>query len=255
MGERIYHTGDLVRWLPDGNLEYLGRLDHQVKIRGFRIELGEIEAALLDYSGVEQAVVTVREDRVGDKRLVAYIVTGPEGAATSNGNGSRAELRTSELREHLLGRLPEYMVPGAFMQLEKFPLNSHGKVDRENLPEPGKELSEQEYVAPRTATEETLCRLWQEVLRLERVGVHDNFFRIGGHSLRAAQVAARTRESFKVEIPLRQMFELPTIAQLAEVIDQIAQTSEVNGAPSLLPGIRRMGRKAAVLPMEPIGRA
>ena len=256
MGERIYRTGDLVRWLPDGDLEYLGRLDRQVKVRGFRIELGEIEAALLDYAGVGQAIVTVREDRVGDKRLVAYIVAGPEGAATSNGNGSgRAGLQISELQEHLLGRLPEYMVPSAFMQLEKLPLNSHGKVDRENLPEPDKEVSEQEYVAPCNLTEETLCRLWQEVLQRERVGIHDNFFKIGGHSLRAAQVAARTRETFKVEIPLRRMFESPTIAQLAKVIDQMVETSGVNDAPSpLLPEIKRMARKAAVLPMQPIAR-
>jgi amino acid adenylation domain-containing protein len=250
MGERIYRTGDLVRWLPDGNLEYLGRLDHQVKVRGFRIEVGEIEAALLDFSEVDQALVTVREDTVGDKRLVAYIVTRPDGAATNNGNGSGQELRINELREHLLTRLPDYMVPSAFMQLEKFPLSRHGKIDREKLPEPGKELCGQEYVAPRNATEEALCRLWQEVLRLEHVGSHDNFFRIGGHSLRAAQVAVRMRESFKVEIPLRRMFELPTIAQLAEVIDQMVQTAGVNGAPLLLPGIKRVGRKAAALPME-----
>jgi amino acid adenylation domain-containing protein len=256
MGERIYRTGDLVRWLQDGNLEYLGRLDRQVKVRGFRIELGEIEAALLDYSGVGQALVTVREDRVGDKRLVAYIVAGPEVAATSNGNGSgRAGLRISELREHLLGRLPEYMVPSAFMQLEKLPLNSHGKIDREKLLGPDEEMSEHEYVAPRKPTEETLCRLWQEVLQRERVGIHDNFFKTGGHSLRAAQVAARMRETFKVEIPLRRMFESPTIAQLAEVIDQMVQASGVNSVPSqLLPDIKRSARKAAVLPMEPIGR-
>jgi acyl carrier protein len=205
---------------------------------------------LLDFSEVDQALVTVREDTVGDKRLVAYIVTRPDGAATNNGNGSGQELRINELREHLLTRLPDYMVPSAFMQLEKFPLSRHGKIDREKLPEPGKELCGQEYVAPRNATEEALCRLWQEVLRLEHVGSHDNFFRIGGHSLRAAQVAVRMRESFKVEIPLRRMFELPTIAQLAEVIDQMVQTAGVNGAPLLLPGIKRVGRKAAALPME-----
>jgi aryl carrier-like protein len=256
MGERIYRTGDLVRWLPDGNLEYLGRLDRQVKVRGFRIELGEIEAALLDYRGVGQALVAMREDSLGDKRLVAYIVAGPEGVAGSNGNGSGPSgLRISELREHLLGRLPEYMVPSAFMQLEKLPLNSHGKIDREKLLGPDEEVSEQEYVAPRKPTEETLCRLWQEVLQRERVGIHDNFFKIGGHSLRAAQVAARMREAFKMEIPLRQMFESPTIVQLAEVIDQMVQTSGVNGAPSqLLPEIKPRARKAAALRMEPIGR-
>lgn len=255
MGERIYRTGDLVRWLPDGNLEYLGRLDHQVKVRGFRIELGEIESALQSHGSVDQALVTVYEDSAGDKRLVAYIVARPESTVTNNVYDSdQTEPLSNALQEHLLSRLPEYMVPGVFLQLDKFPLTSHGKIDRQRLPQPGKVLAEQTYVAPRTTTEETLCRLWQEVLRLERVGVHDNFFRIGGHSLRAAQIATRMRESFKVEIPLRQMFELPTIAQLAIVVDQIVQASAANATPSVLPGIKRMGRKAAALPMEPIAR-
>jgi hypothetical protein len=154
-----------------------------------------------------------------------------------------------------MSRLPEYMVPSAFVQLEKLPLNSHGKIDREKLPGPDGEVSEQEYVAPRKPTEETLCRLWQEVLQRERVGIHDNFFKIGGHSLRAAQVAARMREAFKVEIPLRQMFESPTIIQLAEVIDQMVQAAAVSGAtPQLLPDIKPRARKAAALPAALVGR-
>jgi amino acid adenylation domain-containing protein len=245
-GERLYRTGDLVRWLEDGNLEYLGRLDHQVKIRGFRIELGEIEAALKEHGGVREAVVVEREDEVGDKRLVAYVVPEREGEESNNGSG-RVELRISELREHLLGKLPEYMVPSAYVQLEKLPLNYNGKIDRNNLPQPDTDTSEQEYVGPRNPTEETLCRLWQEVLRRERVGIHDNFFKIGGHSLMAVQLATRIREGFKLDIPLQRMFELPTIAQLAEAIDQALQAG-VNGAPShLLPNIKRVARKAALL--------
>ncbi|HLJ26306.1 MAG TPA: amino acid adenylation domain-containing protein [Candidatus Angelobacter sp.] len=244
-GERLYRTGDQVRWLADGTLEFLGRIDHQVKLRGYRIELGEIESALESHPNVAQSVVLAREDQSGSKRLIAYLIkrTGAESA------------KASELEEYLKVRVPEYMVPVAFVELEKWPLSHNGKIDRKSLPQPDVDTSEREYVTPRNPTEETLCRLWQEVLQRERVGIHDNFFKIGGHSLRAAQVAARMRESFKVEIPLRRMFESPTIAQLAQVIDQAVQTGGVNGAPShLLPDIKRMARKAAVLPKEPIGR-
>jgi aryl carrier-like protein len=190
-------------------------------------------------------VVLAREDQTGTKHLVAYVIkrTGAENP------------KASELEEYLKARLPEYMVPAAFVELEKWPLNHNGKIDRKNLPQPGLDTSEKGYVGPRNPTEETLSRLWQEVLQRDRVGIRDNFFKIGGHSLRAAQVTARMRENFKVEIPLRQMFESPTISQLAEVIDQMVQASGVNGTPShLLPDIKRMARKAAVLPMEPFGR-
>jgi acyl-coenzyme A synthetase/AMP-(fatty) acid ligase/acyl carrier protein len=245
-GERLYRTGDLVRWQADGNLEYLGRNDQQVKIRGFRIELGEIEAALQEHGRVRQAVVIAREDETGDRRLVAYLVPEQEGQEGDKEQG-KAGLRISELREHLQGKLPEYMVPGAYVQLEKMPLNSNGKIDRKQLPQAEMESTEQDYVGPRNCTEETLCRLWQEVLRRERVGIHDNFFKIGGHSLMAVQLATRIREGFKLDIPLQRMFELPTIAQLAEAIDQALQAG-VNGAPShLLPNIKRVARKAALL--------
>jgi hypothetical protein len=148
------------------------------------------------------------------------------------------------------------MVPSAYVQLAELPLNHNGKIDRKSLPQPDTVTPEQEYVGPRHATEETLCRLWQEVLRRDRVGIHDNFFEIGGHSLLAAQVATRMRESFKVDIPLRRMFEAPTIAQLAEVIDQARQTARANGAQSLLlPTIKRVARKAAVLAVERTGGA
>jgi amino acid adenylation domain-containing protein len=239
-GERLYRTGDLVRWLADGNLEYLGRNDQQVKIRGFRIELGEIEAALQEHGGVRQAVVIAREDQPGEKRLVAYVVPEAGGEEKEREKGRRREeLGMSQLREYLQGKLPEYMVPSAYVRLEKLPLNHNGKIDRKKLPQPDENTREQEYVGPRNPTEETLCRLWQEVMRVERVGIHDNFFTLGGHSLMAVQVAARLRESFKVEIPLRRMFESPTIAQLAEVIDQVVQTSGRDGAPLLfLPTIK-----------------
>jgi len=248
-GQRLYRTGDKVRWRSDGNLEYLGRLDQQVKLRGFRIELGEIEAALQEQAGVRQAVVIAREDQPGDKRLVAYVVAEP-GSEKNDQGGRTAGLRISALREHLRGKLPEYMMPSAYVQLEELPLNHNGKIDRKSLPPPDTDTPEQEYVGPRHATEETLCRLWQEVLRRERVGIHDNFFRIGGHSLLAAQVATRMRESFQVDLPLRRMFEVPTIAQLAEVIDQALQTAGANGAQSHpLPTIKRLARKAALLPV------
>ena len=252
-GERLYRTGDLVRWRGDGNLEYLGRIDHQVKIRGMRIELGEIEAALQEHDSVRQAVVIVREDEGGEKRLVAYVV--PEGESEEGSHGSgRAGLQISELREHLVGKLPEYMVPTAYVQLERIPLSHNGKIDRKSLPEPEKDIREEEYVGARNATEETLCRLWQEVLRRERVGIHDNFFRIGGHSLLAVQVTTRIRGALNADIPLRRMFEAPTIAQLAGLIDQAAHGNGSNGAFShRQPALKRVARKAASLPGERIG--
>ncbi len=210
---RMYRTGDLGRFLENGNIEFLGRKDHQIKIRGFRIELGEIEAALTAHPKVREAVVLAREDSAGDKRLVAYVV----GEPGENGNRA-AGSESSEWREHLLGRLPEYMVPTAYVQLEKIPLNHNGKIDRRSLPEPARDTAEHEYIAPRNATEETLCRLWQEVLRQERVGIHDNFFKIGGHSLLAMQVISRIRLAFAIEMPLSVLFAAPTVARMAEHI-------------------------------------
>ncbi len=249
-GERMYRTGDVARWLPDGNLEFLGRLDHQVKIRGFRIELAEIEAALQEHAGVREAVVIAREDDTGDKRLVAYVVPERESEESNNGSG-RVGLQISELREQLLGKLPEYMVPTAYVQLEALPLNHNGKIDRKNLPQPDMDSLKEEYVGPRNPTEETLCRLWQEVLRLEHVGIHDNFFKSGGHSLLAARVAARMRECFMADIPLRRIFELPTIAQLAGFVDQTVQNNGSNGVPAQRrPAIKRVARKAALVDVD-----
>ncbi len=211
---RLYKTGDLVRYLPDGNLEFLGRIDHQVKIRGFRIELGEIEAVLSQHPIVDQTTVIPREDVPGDKRLVAYIVPNQESAATLD------TPVTSVLRSFLKERLPEYMVPSAFVLLEVLPLTPNGKVDRRALPAPeGSTESEFTFVAPRTPIEELLAQIWADVLGFERVGIHNNFFELGGHSLLATQLMSRIRTTFGVEVPLRSLFEEPTIAELAKIVE------------------------------------
>ena len=232
-GGRMYRTGDSGRYLESGNIEFLGRKDHQVKIRGFRVELGEIEAALVEHPKIRQAVVLAREDEPGDKRLVAYVVPEPESEESNNGSG-RVGLQMSELREHLLGKLPEYMVPTAYVQLKGIPLTPNGKIDRKSLPEPDKDIREQEYVGPRNATEETLCRLWQEVLRRERVGIHDNFFNIGGHSLLAVQVISRIKQTFTVEMPLSVLFAAPTVARMAEHIAAVNEPDRSQSSPVLV---------------------
>jgi hypothetical protein len=211
--------------------------------------LGEIEARLAEHPEVREAVVLAREDTAGEKRLVAYVVPERESEESNNGSG-RVGLQMSELREHLLAKLPEYMAPTAYVQLKRIPLTPNGKIDRKSLPEPDKDIREQEYVGPQDATQETLCRLWQEVLRREQVGIHDNFFKSGGHSLLAARAAARMRESFNADIPLRRMFELPTIAQLAGLIDQTVQSNGANGASQRRPAIKRVARKAALVDVD-----
>jgi pristinamycin I synthase 3 and 4 len=205
-GERLYRTGDLVRYLADGNLEFLGRLDHQVKIRGYRIELGEIEAALVEHPDVGHAVVVAREDAAGDKRLVAYVVA------------SNVAADSGKLRTHLQRLLPEYMVPSVYVVLETLPLTPNGKVDRRALPAP-EGVVRGEYVAPRNPTEEVLASIWCELLKLDRVGVHDNFFELGGHSLLAMRLLARIRDAFQIELPLRTLFEVPTVAGLAKRVE------------------------------------
>ncbi|HEY7768517.1 amino acid adenylation domain-containing protein, partial [Longimicrobium sp.] len=199
-GARLYRTGDRARWRADGTLEYLGRVDEQVKIRGFRIEPGEIEAVLRAHEGVTDCVVVSREDVPGDQRLVAYVVGGVE---------------AGELREQVRASLPEYMIPSAFMVLESLPLTPNGKLDRKALPAPDLASTEERYVAPRTPVEEVLAGIWAEVLRVERVGVEESFFELGGHSLLGTRVVSRIREVFAVELPLRALFEGPTVAELA----------------------------------------
>jgi amino acid adenylation domain-containing protein len=202
-GGRVYRTGDLARRRRDGAVEYLGRTDHQVKIRGVRIELGEIEAALVALDGVREAVVTAREDRPGDRRLVAYIV----------GDAAPDALRR-ELRE----RLPDAMVPAVLVPLAALPLNANGKVDRKALPAPEPPSAEESYVAPRTPVEEVVAGIWAEVLRVERVGANDDFFALGGHSLLAVQVMARIERVLGARVPISTLFEAPTVEHLAAVI-------------------------------------
>ena len=210
-GERLYRTGDLARYLSDGNIEFLGRIDHQVKVRGFRIELGEIEAVLGDHPGVQEACVVVREEEPGEKRLVGYYVAG------------EAVVEPEALRRYLQAKLPEYMVPGAFVLLEALPLTPNGKVDRRALPAPERGGATEAYVPPRTPTEELLAGIWAEVLRIEQVGRQDNFFALGGHSLVAIQVVARVRETLGVELAVRQVFESPTLAELSAAVEAARQ--------------------------------
>ncbi|MBV9773838.1 MAG: amino acid adenylation domain-containing protein, partial [Gemmatimonadetes bacterium] len=212
-GARLYRTGDRARRRADGRIEYLGRIDQQVKVRGFRIEPGEIEAALESHPRVRQAAVVVREDTPGDPRLVAYLVV--EGEVPAAG----------ELRAHLGTRLPEHMVPSAFVALESLPLTPSGKLDRRALPAP-EGASGGEYEAPRSETERVLAEGWAEVLGVERVGVHDSFFDLGGHSLLGTRVISRVREAFGVELPLRALFEAPTVAGLAERVEEALRPEE-----------------------------
>ncbi|WPB73717.1 non-ribosomal peptide synthase/polyketide synthase [Archangium violaceum] len=227
-GARMYRTGDLARHRHDGVLEFLGRLDSQVKVRGFRIELSEVESALLSLPGVREAVALAREDSPGLKRLVAYF-TGDS-------------LSPESLRSSLQQRLPEYMVPSSFVHLPALPLTSHGKVDRKALPAPDSrpELS-QTFLAPRSDIEQTLSSIWAEVLHLERVGILDNFFELGGHSLLATQAISRVRTAFAVELPLRDLFDAPTIAALAPRVHAARQSRQGFKAPPLLP-VPRTGR-------------
>src|SRR5262249_10318438 len=223
---RLYRTGDLVRYRPDGNLEFLGRVDHQVKIRGFRIEPGEVEAALARHISVREAVVVARGGAPGDRRLVGYLTAAPGEAAPS----------LEELRAFLRRTLPEAWVPSAFVTLDAWPLTPNGKVDRATLPAPEGERPAlgTEYVAPRGPTEGTLAAIWAGVLGLERVGVHDNFFDLGGHSLLATQVVSRVREALGVGVPLRALFEAPTVAGLAERIDANRGGMAARSAPPIV---------------------
>lgn len=229
-GTRLYTTGDLVRYLPDGNIEFLGRLDHQVKIRGNRIELGEIETALLQHRAVREVVCLVSEEAGGNKRLLAYIV--------AQQNASPA---SSELRSFLKAKLPEYMIPSAFVFLNALPLTQNGKVDRQALPAPelARPEPEESFVAPVTPMEKTLAAIWAEVLRVQRVGVHDNFFELGGDSILTIQIISRANRA-GLKITPKQLFSHPTIAQLIEVVGA-AQTNE-----------SEQGLLSGALPLTPI---
>jgi amino acid adenylation domain-containing protein len=210
-GARLYRTGDLARYLPDGNIEFRGRTDHQVKVFGFRIELEETETVLGQHPAVAATVVMAREDAPGGKRLVAYVVLNEDQAAT-----------VSELRTFLQAKLPNYMIPSAFVLLDSLPLTPNGKVDRGALPPPNQTRPELErsFLAPRTPSEQLLTAIWAQILELDKIGVHDNFFDLGGHSLLATQIVSRIRETLQIELPLRRLFEKPTIAELAELISE-----------------------------------
>jgi acyl-CoA synthetase (AMP-forming)/AMP-acid ligase II/acyl carrier protein len=211
-GARLYRTGDRVRYLPDGSIEFLGRTDKQVKVRGFRIELGEIEATLGQHERVREVVVMAREEKeAGIKQLIAYVVPVQVESVTPG-----------ELRAYLTELLPEYMVPGSFVLLEKFPLTQNGKIDFKALPQPGEaELEPEEtYVAPRNSVEETIACIWSSLLGVERVGVNDNFFALGGNSIFAIQLASRLNKAFNLELQLRLIYDQPTVAALAATIVQ-----------------------------------
>jgi acyl carrier protein len=230
-GARLYRTGDLVRRAADGALEFVARLDTQVKLRGFRIELGEVEAALAAHAGVREVAVTIREGAGEDRRLVAYVV----GEA-----GTRPGV--NELRAHLKARLPEYMIPSAFVSLDELPLTPNGKVDRKALPAPdaASVVVGANYVAPRTPLEESLAGIWAEVLGVGRVGAEDNFFELGGHSLLATQLIARIRGALETELPLRSLFESPTVAGLARAIEG-SESQPPAGVPKIQP--RQRGKQ------------
>ena len=214
---RMYRTGDLCRWLPDGNIQYLGRMDHQVKLRGFRIEFGEIEAVLAKHPAVHHSVAMVREDEPGLKRLVAYVAC------------RSLPAKAEELTAHLKQSLPDFMVPSVFVFLNALPLTPNGKVNRSALPVPEyTRAHEDTFVAPQTPTEERIAAIWAEVLRVPRVGVHDDFFALGGHSLLATQIISRIRQAFEIELPLRALFETPTVAGLATRIGGAQPASEIS---------------------------
>ncbi|PMB49545.1 non-ribosomal peptide synthetase, partial [Fischerella thermalis CCMEE 5205] len=230
-GVRLYKTGDSARYLPSGDIEYIGRIDHQVKLRGFRIELGEIEAVISQHPAISASVVIVRKDNTANKTLVAYITLHPDQTLT-----------IAELRRFLEAKLPNYMLPTAFVILEALPLTPNGKIDRRALPapDPTQLISESNIVAPSTPVEEMLAGIWAEVLGIQKVGIHDNFFELGGHSLLATRVISQLRQVFKVELPLRCLFNQPTVAGLAKEIEKATKAD----LGLEIPPIQRISRTA-----------
>ncbi len=244
-GARLYRTGDLVRCRTWEELEYLGRVDQQVKLRGFRIELGEIESVLHSHPSVRESVVVIREWSSTDKQLVAYIVPAQDARQTTSGAASQNEGQTQDwhmlyhdLRAFLKARLPVYMIPAHFVALERLPLTNNGKIDRKALPAPVEQrlnLPGVDIVAPQTPVQEQLATIWAELLLQPQIDIHSNFFELGGHSLLAMQVMTRIRQAFQVEIPLRSLFEAPTIADLSLQIEQALHDSQKREIPPLLP--------------------
>jgi thioesterase domain-containing protein/acyl carrier protein len=235
-GERLYRTGDKVRWRADGNLEYEGRLDQQVKVRGYRIELGEIESVLASIGGVRQAAVIVREDEVGDSRLVAYVV------------GDHT-VSASELRDRLQARLPEYMLPSAFVLMSELPLTPNGKLDRKALPKPELLQNSATVLAPRDNIETHLKAIWEEILGLEDIGVRDNFFELGGHSLKAVAISSRVAKMYQASFPVRMIFDCPTIEGQAAYLRQGVSLVP----PSSIIPIQRKGSLPPIFCVHPVG--
>src|SRR5262249_19559755 len=229
-GSRLYRTGDLVRYRPDGNIEFLRRIDDQLKVRGYRIEPGEIEAALNQHPAVKDCVVVANaRDSSEERELVGYIVLHQDYVALA-----------SDLRSLLRQKLPDYMIPSAFVFLNALPLTPNGKVDRSKLPQPddSRPSLEQGFVEPRSEIEELVAQVWREVLKLEKIGVYDNFFDLGGHSLLATRVVARLRTNFSIDLPLRKLFESPTVAALAEHIDFLRRHQSGVSVPPIVPAPR-----------------
>ncbi|MDO3387976.1 phosphopantetheine-binding protein, partial [Gilvimarinus sp. SDUM040013] len=228
---RLYKTGDLVRWTDQGELEYLGRLDHQVKIRGFRIELGEIETALMEVPSIDNAVVT----SVGDeqhKQLVAYVVLGEQYRNNLDVSESKSSTRAdilSGVKESLLSRLPDYMVPSQYMILSELPLSSNGKIDRKSLPSIDVDVMKGEYRAPSNEVEKMLCTIWEEVLGVDKVGVNDNFFAIGGDSLLAVKLLNRVNVEFSMSLTLNQLIRCEKLEHMSAIIESASgQFSDID---------------------------
>jgi amino acid adenylation domain-containing protein len=241
-GERLYRTGDLARYATDGNIDFLGRMDHQIKIRGYRIELGEIEAVLAQHSDIREVVVRAETPRAGgEKSLIAFVV--PE-----RGNESAQSLSAVDLRSFLNNKLPDYMVPSTFVILESLPLTPNNKIDYRALAsiEYSRSESASIFTPPSTPTEEIIAGIWSEVLGLERLGIHDDFFELGGHSLKATQIASRVRSAFQIELPVHRIFECNTVAKLSVSLDA-AGTAE---APVLNTSPRRIEEKGAMFPLS-----
>ncbi len=235
-GARLYKTGDRARYLPDGDIEFLGRIDDQVKIRGFRVEPGEVEVMLSQHSAVKESVVVAREDAPNEKRLAAYVVAAREPAPTGG-----------ELRGFLQQKLPDHMIPSVFVFLRSLPLMPNGKIDRRALPPPDAARPEtgSVFVGSRNPTEATLAAIWAQILRLERVGIHDNFFDLGGHSLLATQIISRVRDAFQVEMPLRTLFDAPTVAAMADAIQKAKDSGAGSAAGKISPVTREPRRRKA----------
>jgi amino acid adenylation domain-containing protein len=247
-GSRLYKSGDMVRYLPDGNIEFLGRIDRQVKIRGFRIELGEIEYALCQHFGVKDALVLATEQGAGDKRLVAYIVPAQE-----EHTWPAPEALIDDVRRFIREKLTSYMIPTFFVLLDTIPLTPNGKVDLKALPaaEQSRDSSPSNYVAPRSHQEELLARMWAEILVVDRVAIDDNFFELGGQSLSGLQLVSRVRKIMQVELPLRCLFEAPTIAEFSRAIDKARSKTDSAPKPAIVAVARDRYRDKTSIPKAP----